>query len=142
MFATARSGIQAYASIRVETGVQDADPHQLILMLYDGALLALSDSKLHMTRRETAAKGQALSKAIMIIESGLRACLDVKAGGELGEHLAALYDYMCERLLHANLHNRSEIVDEVSYLLGELREAWGKIKPMPGASIPTAKAGR
>jgi flagellar secretion chaperone FliS len=129
MFATAQRGINAYASVGLETGVQAADPHKLVLMLYEGALVALADAKRHMALRETAAKGRSLSKAIMIIESGLRASLDVKAGGELGERLAALYDYMCDRLLRANLHNRPEIVDEVSRLLGELREAWEQIRP-------------
>jgi flagellar protein FliS len=87
------------------------------------------DAKQHMQRREIAAKGQALSKAILIIESGLKASLDVKAGGELGERLAALYTYMGDRLLRANLHNRPEIVDEVSRLLSELRGAWAQINP-------------
>ncbi len=132
MFATAQRGINAYASIGVETGVAEADPHKLILMLFDGALLALADAKRHMARRDTAAKGLSLSKAIMIIESGLKASLDVKAGGELGEHLAALYEYMCDRLLRANLHNRPEIVDEVTRLLGELRDAWAQIRPAAG----------
>jgi flagellar protein FliS len=134
MFATAQRGTNAYARIGLETGVRAADPHKLVLMLYEGALLALADAKLHMARRETAGKGESLSKAIMIIESGLRASLDVKSGGELGERLDALYEYMCDRLLRANLHNRPEIVDEVSRLLGELRSAWEQIRPTPPAT--------
>ena len=54
---------------------------------------------------------------LMSVDSGLKASLDLKAGGELGERLAALYDYMGERLLQANLHNRPELIDEVSRLL-------------------------
>jgi len=142
MFATAQRGIAAYASVGLETGIDTADPHQLVLMLYEGALLALADAKLHMARRATAAKGQSLSKAIMIIENGLKASLDVKAGGELGERLAALYDYMCDRLLRANLHNRPEIIDEVSRLLGELRGAWEQIKPAPRAAADRGTARR
>ncbi len=134
MFATAQRGINVYASVGLETGVHAADPHQLILMLFEGAMLALADAKLHMGRRETAAKGLALSKAINIIDSGLLASLDVKAGGQLGERLAALYDYMCDRLLQANLHNRPELIDEVSRLLAELRDAWAQIKPAAAAT--------
>ena len=133
MFATAQRGIQAYSSIAVETGVQAADPHKLILMLYEGAIYALTDARHQMGRREIAAKGMSISKAITIIENGLKASLDVKAGGELGEHLAALYDYMCGQLLVANLHNRPEIIDEIANLLGELRGAWEQIKPAPAA---------
>ena len=129
MFATANRAIKSYNEIGIETGVRAADPHKLILMLFEGVLLALADAKRQMLQRETAAKGQSLSKAIMIIESGLKASLDVKAGGELGERLAALYDYTCDRLLRANLHNRPELVDEVSRLLSELRGAWEQISP-------------
>ena len=129
MFATARRAIMSYNEVGIESGVQAADPHKLILMLYEGALLALADAKRQMLQRETAAKGQSLSKAIMIIENGLKASLDIKAGGELGERLAALYEYMCDRLLRANLHNRPEIIDEVMRLLTELRGAWEQIAP-------------
>ena len=129
MLATAQRAIKSYNDVGIETGVHAADPHKLILMLFEGALLALADGKRHMQQRQIAAKGQSLSKAIMIIENGLKASLDVKAGGELGERLAALYDYMCDRLLRANLHNRPELIDEVSRLLSELRGAWEQISP-------------
>jgi flagellar secretion chaperone FliS len=135
MFGTAQRAINAYTNVGIETGVEAADPHKLILMLYEGALLALSDAKRCMAQRDIAAKGKALSKAIMIIEHGLKASLDVKAGGELGERLAALYDYMGERLLQANLHNRIELIDEVSRLLTELRGAWEQIRPAPAPAV-------
>ncbi len=141
MFAATRNSLSAYQSVCVETGVHGADPHKLVLMLYEGALLALADANLHMMRRETAGKGRSLSKAIMIIDGGLKASLDIKAGGELGERLAALYDYMCDRLLHANLHNRPEIIEEVRQLLMELRGAWEQIDPAAAtvASAPVAR---
>ncbi len=129
MFATVRNQLSAYQRVCVETDVLTADSHKLVLMLFEGALLALADAQLHMQRRETAEKGLALSKALMIIDGGLKASLDVKAGGKLGEHLAALYDYMCDRLLHANLHNRVDIVEEIRQLLLGLRGAWLQISP-------------
>jgi flagellar protein FliS len=132
MFTTAHRGINAYATVGIETGVDGADPHALILMLYDGALLALADARYQMAQKNIAAKGQSISKAIMIIESGLKISLDIKAGGKLGERLAALYDYMCDRLLRANLQNKVEIIEEVSGLLTELRGAWAQIKPEAG----------
>jgi len=131
MFGTAQRAINAYNNVGLETGVEAADPHKLVLMLYEGALLALVEARQHMARREIAAKGEALSKAIAIIDNGLKASLDIKAGGELGERLAALYDYMSSRLLQANLHNRPELIDEVSRLLTELRGAWEQIRPDP-----------
>ncbi|MDU7806612.1 MAG: flagellar protein FliS, partial [Serratia marcescens] len=36
-----RSGTQAYAQVSLESGAMSACPHQLIVMLFDGALSAL-----------------------------------------------------------------------------------------------------
>lgn len=41
MFGTPRGGANAYAHVGIETGVMAASPHKLIVMLFDGALVAL-----------------------------------------------------------------------------------------------------
>ncbi|SCY07471.1 flagellar protein FliS [Nitrosospira sp. Nl5] len=125
-------GANAYARVGLETGVVAANPHKLILMLFEGAKVALSLALIHMKNGEITAKGQAISKAITIISSGLRASLDVEAGGELAQQLSALYEYMSRRLLLANLHGKPEYIEEVARLLGELSEAWEAI----GSSTP------
>jgi flagellar protein FliS len=132
-FAMARRAINAYSTVGTETGVAAADPHGLILMLFEGAMLALADARLHLQRGATAAKGSAISKAILIIDSGLRASLDLNAGGELGQRLSMLYQYMSERLLFANMNNDAGAMDEVARLLAELNGAWAAIgkKPPP-----------
>jgi flagellar protein FliS len=127
MFSSARKPIDAYAQVGVETGVASADPHKLILMLYDGTLAAICAARLAISRSEIAAKGAAISKAIAIIDGGLKASLDVEAGGVLAERLAGLYDYMLTRLIAANLRNDTKILDEVQRLLDELRGAWAQI---------------
>ena len=127
MYSAAHKAIDAYANVGVETGVAAADPHKLILMLFDGTLAAISKARLAMARGEIAAKGAAISKAIEIIDAGLKASLDVKAGGVLAERLAALYDYMLNRLLAANLRNDAALLDEVGRLVNELRGAWAQI---------------
>lgn len=134
MFANSSSAISAYRKVGVESGVTVADPHRLILMLFEGAQQALNRSKLHIQQNEIAARGEMISKAIMIIDHGLKASLDVKAGGALAEQLAQLYDYMTDRLLQANLRSSVEIIDEVSQLLGELHDAWAAIGKKPATS--------
>ena len=118
----------AYAKVSVETGVNTADPHKLILMLFDGALLQVRTAGIAIGNQDIPGKGTAISKAIEIIINGLKVSLDMSAGGELAERLAALYDYMSERLLYANLHNSQPALDEVAGLLATLREAWAEIR--------------
>lgn len=121
------NAISAYQRIGVETDVESADPHKLILMLFEGAQEALAKAKVHMHHNEIAEKGQMISKAIMIIDHGLKASLDMNVGGDLAIKLQALYDYMSHRLLMANIQNNLETVNEVTSLLSELYEAWKSI---------------
>lgn len=144
MYTASHYGANAYARIGLETGVTAANPHKLILMLFEGARIALSSALIHMRNGEITAKGQAISKAITIISSGLQTSLDVKAGGELAQQLSALYEYMSRRLLLANLHDKPEYIEEVARLLGELNEAWEAIgsstSPGDGGSRPSIAA--
>jgi len=142
MFGSQRSGANAYAKVGVETGVLAASPHKLIAMLFDGALVALSTALVNMKPGgNIAAKGQAISKCIRIIEEGLRASLDRDAGGGIAISLDALYDYMSNRLLVANLQNDPAMVQEVQRLLTELKQAWDGIDPAVAAVGQVAQAG-
>ena len=131
MFGTMQSGANAYSKVGIETGVTAASPHKLIVMLFDGALVSIATAMMHMRAGNIPEKGAAISKAIMIIDSGLRASLDKKVGGEIAEGLDALYEYMGARLLQANLKNQIDILEEVQRLLSELRGAWNAIGNSP-----------
>ena len=124
MFAALNNPITAYQRTGVETGVDSADPHKLVLMLFEGAQQALAKAKLHIQHNEVAAKGEMISKAIMIIDHGLKASLDINAGGDMASQLFSLYEYMTNRLLTANLQNDVQIINEVNGLLSELHGAW------------------
>jgi len=126
MYAT-NNAISAYQRVGVETGVESADPHKLILMLFEGAQEALARSKMHINHNEIAEKGRMLSKAIMIIDHGLKASLDMNVGGDLAIKLYSLYEYMANQLLIANAQNNIEKIDEVNKLLFELYDAWKQI---------------
>lgn len=134
----AKTATKAYAAIEIESGVHAADPHKLIVMLYQGALLAIANAKNAMLRNDIAAKGQSISKAIQIIDDGLRASLDKNVGGQLALNLDALYGYMCVRLLAASANNDTAPLDEVTRLLGELKGAWDSIRPIVMAQAQQA----
>lgn len=130
MFAVMHNPRAAYGKVAIDNSVEIADPHKLVLMLFDGAMLAITSAALNMRDdhpQSIARKGEAVSKAINIISNGLKASLDIEAGGDMAVKLGALYDYMCARLLHANLHNQPAALDEVSHLLAELKGAWEQI---------------
>lgn len=141
MFGSSRNGASAYAAVGVETGVAAASPHKLVVMLFEGAMVAVASAIQHMQAGDIAGKGKAISKAISIIDNGLRASLDKKVGGEIALNLDALYEYMSSRLLIANLKNQPQVLEEVHQLLKGLKSAWEAINPTSASSEnPTKEA--
>ncbi|WP_319240678.1 flagellar export chaperone FliS [uncultured Propionivibrio sp.] len=127
MFGMSRNPTAAYRQVGNETTAVEADPHRLILMLFDGALASIAIARLRMQQNNVPEKGAAISKAIDIVTNGLQASLNAEQGGELAERLGALYDYISHRLLWANLKNDIAALDEAAHLLGELHSAWSAI---------------
>lgn len=134
MFQTMYNAKSAYDRVGLDMGIETASPHKLVLMLYDGAILAIAQAAAQSTRGDLRAMSESIVKADAIISQGLRDGLDVKAGGEIAERLAGLYDYMCVRLQYANLKGEKVIFDEVTQLLSELRSAWEEIAKDPAVA--------
>lgn len=138
-------GASAYARIGTESGAMSASPHQLITMLFDGAKTAITMARHHMAHEEIAAKGNAISKAINIVDNGLKASLDAEAGGkagaELAANLSALYDYIAQRLMYANLRNDPALLDEADRLLDNISSAWREIDSQKPGLMPEAANG-
>lgn len=120
-------GASTYARVGVESGVMSASPHQLIVMLFDGAIASIRTARIHIEADNTAEKGKAISKSMDIINNGLLAALDAEKGGEIAEHLASLYDYITRLLLAANLHNDVESLNQAEAILEDIAGAWKEI---------------
>ena len=116
--------IASYRQIDVESDVRGADPHRLIVLLFDGAESALQQALVQLEANDFAGKSDSLMKAIDIILSGLSASLNTEEGGDLANNLKTLYDYMVSRLVHANIHKDPAAIREVQRLLGEISGAW------------------
>lgn len=139
MFGTYGKSSNAYHVVGVQSDIETSDPHQLIVLLFDGAISALAIAKGAIEVKDIPGKGKAISKAIDIIDNGLRASLNLDKGGDLADRLDALYEYMVYRLLAANIHNDLTIIDEISRLLAEIQSAWAAIRPGTAGETPAAK---
>ena len=125
----ARQFAGAYHHLGVQTQVDAATPHGLVALLFDGYFAALARARGALRSGDTAAKGQAIGHAVRIIDEGLKAALNLEAGGKLAADLADLYAYVALRLTQANLRNDEAALDECSRLIAPLREAWTAIAP-------------
>jgi flagellar protein FliS len=117
----------AYQQVGMQTNVGAASSHQLVTLLFDGFAEAVHRARGAMRKRDVVVKGRAIGHAMRIVDEGLRAALDLKAGGKLATDLADLYTYICLRLAQANLHNDERVLDECLGLMQPLREAWAAI---------------
>ena len=122
-------GAKAYSKLGLETDVLHADPHRLVLILFDGALLAIQRAKGHLADRRVPEKCQAISQAIRIVDSGLCSSVNASVAPEFGKRLIGLYKYVIMRLLQGNMRNDIKALNEAAHLLSGLRAAWTKIGP-------------
>ncbi len=126
-------GAKAYSKLGLETDILNADPHRLVLVLFDGALQSISRAKGFLAQGRIPQKCEALSVACNIVDSGLRVSVDPSADPEFAGRLISLYQYIVMRLLQANLRNDVAAMDEAARLLSGLRDAWAKIGPAAAA---------
>lgn len=119
-----------YHQVGIESRLSGASPHQLVAMLFEGWMGAVAQARGAMRTRDVLTKGQAISRAVRIIDEGLRAGLDLRAGGALARDLHDLYGYLTLRLTVANLHNDEAVLDECVRLMRPLQEAWTAIDPV------------
>ena len=137
MFGNTRPGAQAYRQMGVDSDALVASPHQLIVMLFDGALRAVDTAAIQMSDQDIEGKGRSLGKAIDIVGSGLAASLDMERGGEIAGNLSALYSYIVQRLTEANISDDSDKLNEARRLLAQMRDSWiaiGHASHHPGAN--------
>lgn len=122
--AGSRSLSGVYRQVGVETSVSGATPHELVKLLLNGYFDALAEAKGALAAGSIEIKGRALSRAIRIVEEGLKCSLDTTMGGEVAQNLNMLYSYISLRLTHANLKNDVAAIDECVQLMTPIREAW------------------
>lgn len=120
-------GAAAYANMEAESGVMNADPHELIVMLFDGAESMIRRGRKHMLEGDIIGKGKCISKAIDIVNQGLLASLDRDVGGEIAENLARIYEYVCVLLIRSNMKNDEQLLAEAEELLVNIGSAWREI---------------
>lgn len=104
--------------------VMAATPAELIVMLYDGARRFLRQAGLAMAEGEIERAHNTLRKAELIV-AHLDSVLDYEQG-EVADNLHQIYSFCLAHLNSARLTQDASKLEEVSDMLGELREAWAQ----------------
>jgi flagellar secretion chaperone FliS len=108
-----------------ESAVLSAPPELLVVMLYDGARrflfqagVAMRDGQIELTNRK-------LVRAEVIIQH-LRDTLDMEQG-EIAANLESIYVFCLRQLRQSRFDKNPAVIEHVSGLLGQLREAFAAI---------------
>lgn len=120
----------------LESRVLSADPIELVRLLYQGAIAAVRDARRFLAAGKITERSRAITKASTIVIELARA-LDYQRGGGISQRLAALYQYMLDRLLEANFQQSDAALAEALGLLTTLSEAWEGARP-PAEPLPAA----
>jgi flagellar protein FliS len=121
-----RKNLQTYRQVNVESGVLASDPHKIILMMFDGALMSIAEAKGAIERKDLAAKSTALTKAINIF-CALRDSLDKESQPEISSNFENLYTYCIDTIIELSISLDQEGLDEIINFIKPLRDAWSQM---------------
>ena len=104
-----------------QNSVMSANPGQLTLMLYNGAIKFIKTAIIFLEKKDIAATNNAIIRAEDIIRY-----LDVTLNHdyEIADQLSNLYTYFYDRLVQANVRKDISILKEIATMLEELRDIW------------------
>ena len=116
---------QTQAALVMQEQAEQLTSHQVISLLMDGAIERASGliMAIHSGNDENRTILTAKLRAII---NGLKESLNFEQGGAIAENLAALYDYMIERLRTTEEDSREQLqaVTESRRLISEIKNGW------------------
>jgi flagellar protein FliS len=119
------SNLTATPNAYRQGAVLAATPGELVVMLYDGARRFLRQANVAMREGQIERAHNTLRRAELII-AHLDGVLDFQQG-EVADRLHAIYQFSLAHLNAARNNQDPRKLEEVSDLLGELREAWAQV---------------
>ncbi len=131
------SGAQQYARVDLESQVLAARPEQLINLLFRGARTAVKKAQIHLDNGDVAQRGAMISKAVDIVDTGLKAAVNKEVGGEVSEHLIRSYELIVYHLLQANIRSDKSHLQTAETMLKNLHEAWNEAVQLTQKEVAT-----
>lgn len=121
-----RNNLKAYKQVNVESALLASDPHQVILMMFDGALSGMAEAMGAIERKDMELKSKSLTKAINIF-TALQDSLDAESQPEISKHFSGLYSYCISSLIDLSISQDIVGLENIINLVKPLREAWSQM---------------
>jgi len=107
-----------------QNSVTQSTPAELTLLMYNGCLKFLNQAKKGIEKEDIELKNTNIQKAQNILRE-LMVTLDMSI--PISESMQALYEYMINRLVEANIQNDSAVIDEIVVYLKDFRDTWKQV---------------
>ena len=118
---------KAYAQSEVDSSVISSDSKQLVVLVYERALDNLKIGKRALENGEFGI--EAFAKANDLIQQGLLACLDYRAGQDIAMNLGAIYEWSLREMIKGRVEKSPQKIQEIIDVLTPLYEAWLSLAP-------------
>lgn len=100
---------------------------KLVIMMYEGAIRFTEQARFHLNRGNISGCGTGISNAYNIV-SELKVALDPAVKGDqsraICEELEALYVFVMDKLVEANVERKVESLEAVLEILNVLKGGW------------------
>ncbi len=115
-----------YRQIDIAGRTGEADPHQLVTLLYDELGRALRAAAAAIDSGNRSVKSDKTTRAITILFA-LEAGLDFERGGNLSQTLAGLYRGARAKVIDASLGDDARPFNEVATNMAQIAQAWAEV---------------
>lgn len=105
-----------------ENNIGIESPQKLVAMMFEGVLRFNAQAKKAIKDENIEKKTYWINRSVAIITE-LIAVLDFKQG-DIARYLEGLYNYQIQSLVHVNIEDDIEKLDEVSKVFKGLSDAW------------------
>ncbi|MCM3489907.1 flagellar export chaperone FliS [Alkalihalophilus marmarensis] len=114
----------AMQSAYKQNAMKTASPGELTLMLYNGCLKFIKQTRLAMEENDLEKRNLNSTKAQNIIRELM---VTLKTDNEVGQNMMRMYDFILNRLIEANVKNDANALTEAEGLVVEFRVTWKEV---------------
>ncbi len=115
-----------YEAMSYSSRIEGASPHELVTILYEELVLALTLLAFSMRAQDSMKTNAQFGRASGIIHA-LEAGLDHDLGGTLAESLSAIYRSARTELMVARETNNPDRVERLAQAFTDMNDSWKKI---------------
>lgn len=121
-----RQNLKAYKKVDIDSSIMSADPHQVIVMMYNGILESVAAAKGAIERKDFDMKSKMITKAINIFNA-LTNALDKESQPEISNNFEVFYNNCVAILNEVSITLEVKGLDDVTSFVKPLRDAWKDI---------------